>query len=110
MAFPVQNIKDACKEKGTTIAEIERKLHIGNGIIARWETNKAYPPLDRLQAIADELHVPLSRLTGVSQPSDTLDDLQRLTPAMRELLDYAKDKSEKDIIKIIKMAKAALDE
>mgnify|MGYP002515605954 CR=1 FL=1 len=40
MAFPVQNIRDACEKKGITLAELERKLGIGNGVIASWEKAK----------------------------------------------------------------------
>ena len=40
MAFPVQNIRDACEKKGITLAGWERKLGIGNGVIARWEKAK----------------------------------------------------------------------
>lgn len=68
--FPVENIKAVCKERGTTIAQVERALGMGNGVIARWATMRGTPALDRVQAVADHLGVPVSRITG-EDPSDT---------------------------------------
>lgn len=67
MAFPVNNIRAACAKKGTTIKQVEKDLGFGNGIIARWETSRRYPPHDRLVAIAKHLDVPLSDLTGETE-------------------------------------------
>lgn len=64
MPFPVDNIRQVCKERGTSLAEIERALKIGNGVIAKWEKNKGYPPYDRIVEIANYLNTPVSRLTG----------------------------------------------
>ena len=62
MPYPVDNIRKGCKAKGITLAELERRLGIGNGVIARWETAKTYPPVDRLTAISKELDIPLEDL------------------------------------------------
>ena len=64
MAFPVDNIRSACKERGITLAELERALGIGNGVIAKWETSKRNPPYDKICKIADYLKVSVERLTG----------------------------------------------
>ena len=64
MSFPVQNIRDAAKERNMNLAQIEKALSIGNGVIAKWEKNKGTPPYDRIVAIAELLEVPVSRLTG----------------------------------------------
>lgn len=89
MAFSVRHIRDACAEKNTTFAEVERSLKIGNGVIARWERSKAGPPVNTLLAIADYLGVPLFRLLGTEKPAPSegngLDDellkrLMSLTP------------------------------
>ena len=69
MAFPVQNIRDACEKKGITLAELERKLGIGNGVIARWENAVRQPPVDRLLAIAEELETTLDALQGIEKPA-----------------------------------------
>lgn len=74
MSFPVWNIREVCAEKGITIAEVERALKIGNGVIAKWEFGKRYPPLDRIEAIADYLEVPVSRLTGIEKSSPAVAD------------------------------------
>lgn len=67
MPFPVDNIRAACQKQGTTLAEVERALGIGNGVIAKWEKKKGSPPYDRIIAIAEHLRVPVSDLTGEGQ-------------------------------------------
>lgn len=67
MPFPVNNIREVCKERKTSLAEVERALNIGNGVIARWENGKKYPPIDKIKAVADHLKVPVSRLTGETE-------------------------------------------
>ena len=71
MAFPVDRIRAICKERKTTLAEVERATGIGNGVIARWENQKSSPPIDRLRLIASHLDVPLSSLTGNDQDDET---------------------------------------
>lgn len=59
----VQRIREMCKEKGITLAELERRCSIGNGIIARWKTSK--PSYERLSRVAQELGTsPEYLLTG----------------------------------------------
>jgi len=65
--FPVDNIRKACKEKGTSLAEVERALGIGNGVIARWGKSKGSPPYDRIVAIASYLGVSVETLTGEAE-------------------------------------------
>lgn len=71
MAFPVDNIRKGCKAKGITLAELERRLGIGNGVIARWENAKTSPPVDRLVAISWELEIPLDDLCKEETPAST---------------------------------------
>lgn len=40
MPFPVNNIREVCKEK-TSLAEVERALNIGNGVIAKTRLSRA---------------------------------------------------------------------
>lgn len=62
----VQRIKALCKEKGITVAELERRCFIGNGIIARWKTSK--PSYERLSVVAKELDTTVDYLlTGEEQ-------------------------------------------
>ena len=47
----LQNIKRLCIDNGITIAELERKTGIGNGVIARWDDGR--PRVDLLKRVAD---------------------------------------------------------
>ncbi len=69
MSFPVDNIRMLCAMRNTTLAELERALGIGNGVIARWETNKKSPPYDRLVAIADYLGTTVDELSKPDIPA-----------------------------------------
>lgn len=95
MPFPVDNIRAACQKQGTTLAEVERALGIGNGVIAKWEKKKGSPPYDRIIAIAEHLRVPVSDITGEGikkELTPNWDELRKLTPdqyknAYREMTD-----------------------
>jgi transcriptional regulator with XRE-family HTH domain len=94
MPFPVENIRSACAQKGTTLAEIERDLGIGNGVIAKWKKAKGYPPYDRIQAIAKRLDVPVERLTGEEQKSPALrieDEADELTDDIKDIIKELRD-------------------
>lgn len=41
MPFPVNNIREVCKERKTSLAEVERALNIGNGVIAKTRLSRA---------------------------------------------------------------------
>lgn len=102
MPFPVDNIRRGCKAKGMTLAELERKLKIGNGVIRRWENAKTSPPINRLLEISEILEIPLDELCGNENPMGTVvrisdDDLtmdektviqyfRRATPEQRQAL------------------------
>lgn len=62
MPFPVNNIKDVCKERGITLAELEREIGVGNGIIAKWEFAPRTPQIGLVLKIAECLDVPLTRI------------------------------------------------
>lgn len=49
----VSRIKELCKQQGTSIAKLEKKLGFGNGVIARWKTSN--PSYERLSKVAKEL-------------------------------------------------------
>lgn len=95
MPFPVNNIREVCKERKTSLAEVERALNIGNGVIARWENGKKYPPIDKIKAVADHLKVPVSRLTGEAENPPPVGDgldaeflqlMEKLTDQERDLV------------------------
>ncbi|MDF2790132.1 MAG: hypothetical protein K0S80_3230 [Neobacillus sp.] len=56
----VEKIKELAKIKGTTIAELERKLDFGNSTIRKWSTQS--PSVERLQKVADYFNVPIDYL------------------------------------------------
>ena len=56
----LERIKAKCKEQNITIAELERKAKIGNGVIRRWD--ELNPRLDNLMQVADALGVPVYEL------------------------------------------------
>lgn len=69
MPFPVENIRKRCAEKGITLAELERRTGIGNGVIRRWEFSKGSPPVDRLNLIAEVLETTVAALQGIEKPA-----------------------------------------
>jgi len=68
MPFPVKNIRNACRLSGITLAELEREIGIGNGVIAKWENGKKSPPLDRLQMIARRFGMTVEELSTPDYP------------------------------------------
>lgn len=77
MPFPVNNIRALCKEKGTTLAALEKKLGFGNGVIAGWETAKNWPPYDRLYAVAVALEVTVDELAGNEKAPASVSESKR---------------------------------
>lgn len=69
MAFPVNNIRQACALAGITLAELERELKYGNGVIAKWEKTKKAPPYDRLAEIADRFGLSVDDLSNPDYPA-----------------------------------------
>lgn len=55
-------IKDVCKEKGLSVAYVEREAGLSNGAISKW--NKASPTVENLQAVANVLKVKLDKLVS----------------------------------------------
>lgn len=53
-------IKELCRERGTTVAAVERQAELSNGAIRKW--NKSSPSLDNLQAVAKVLEVRVEKL------------------------------------------------
>ncbi|WP_262430842.1 helix-turn-helix domain-containing protein [Paratissierella segnis] len=49
----LDRIKLLAAKQDMTVAEVERKADIGNGVAARW--NKSTPTADKLQRVADVL-------------------------------------------------------
>lgn len=56
----VGNISELCKSNCLTVAELERKIGLGNGVIRRW--NEMNPRVDRLKLVADYFGVTIDDL------------------------------------------------
>lgn len=62
------NIRRLCASEGITLAALERKVGIGNGVIARWcgqlgePEAKGFPRVDILKKVADYFGVTVDDL------------------------------------------------
>lgn len=54
------NITQHCKEKGISIAKLERETGISNGTIGRWDTSS--PKVENLKSVADFFGVSMDSL------------------------------------------------
>ena len=62
-----KNISKLCKEKGVSIARLEREIGIGNGTVARWGTSS--PTVDNVRKVADYFGVTVDNLISET-PTD----------------------------------------
>ena len=58
----LSKITQLCKEKGTTIAKLERETGISNGTIGRWGISS--PTVEKLEKVADYFGVSVDWLLG----------------------------------------------
>lgn len=65
------NVLHLCKEKGISIAKLERETGLGNATIRGWATSS--PTIDKLKAVADYFGVTVDDLLA---DNDTTDDVQ----------------------------------
>lgn len=63
----VEIIRALCKKKKTSLTRLEEKLGFSNGYIGKMAKRPNSPPYDKLVAIANELGVTVSDLTGDSE-------------------------------------------
>ena len=61
----LNNVSELCKERGITIAELERKTGIGNGTVRRWK--EMNPRVDLLKKVADYFGVTIDDLMKEKQ-------------------------------------------
>ena len=57
-----EKIRELCKARKITIAELEQATGLGTRTIYRWDTNS--PGIDKVSAVADYLGVTIDELTG----------------------------------------------
>ena len=60
------NISRLCKEKGVSVARLEKECGLGNATVRRWDTSS--PNTDNLKRVADYLGVSIECL--MSEPID----------------------------------------
>ena len=58
----VEKIKQLCRERKITVAELERRTGISNGQIRKWETTT--PGIDKVEKVADYFGVTTDYLLG----------------------------------------------
>ena len=63
----LDNIHKLCKEKGVSIARLERETGIGNGTIARWDV--CSPRLSNIKSVADYFGVTIDSLVSEEKQS-----------------------------------------
>lgn len=87
----LNRIEKIVKEKGYTLALLERELGFGNGSIRRWDTSS--PSCDKLLRLADFLNVSTDFLLGRDDETSKITNLFNLlnTEGQEKLLDYADD-------------------
>lgn len=51
------NVKEACKEQGITVSELEEKLNFARSSIYKW--NRHLPSVEKLRAVAEYLDKPM---------------------------------------------------
>ncbi len=56
----LEKIRSLCAEAGISLAELERRTNIGNGVISQWENS--FPRLDNAMKVADFFGVTIDEL------------------------------------------------
>ena len=69
-------LKDLCKERGITIAQVERGAGLALTTIAKW--NRITPGIDKVASVADYLGISIDELLGRSAPEISATDRQIL--------------------------------
>lgn len=72
----LNRLKDLCKERGITIAQIERGSGLTLTTIAKW--NRITPGIDKVASVADYLEISIDELIGRSSPEISAADRQIL--------------------------------
>lgn len=55
-----EKIKEICKEKGVSVASVEKQAGLSSGAISKW--NESSPTVEKLKAVADVLKVKVDKL------------------------------------------------
>ena len=61
-------IKALCKQRGITVAELERSVGLGNGTIGKW--NGKSPGINQVKAVADFFNVGIDDVFSSDQSAN----------------------------------------
>lgn len=61
------NVSRLCKERGISVAKLERELGLGNATVRGWKSS--FPTVDKMKLVADYFGVTLDEL--LAEPGDT---------------------------------------
>lgn len=64
------NVLNLCREKGISIAQLERELGLGNATIRGWK--KSSPTVEKLKAVADYFGISVDALISEQNRSTTV--------------------------------------
>lgn len=110
----VKNLNAIMERRGITQTDLSRALDVSASTAHDWCTGKKIPRIDKIQKIAEFLHVEMELLYSKDDLSD-LDDQERLealhqNPRLGMLFDRSRKMSESDIDFMIQMADRILRE
>lgn len=97
-----QIVQGLCKNKGITIAYLERDLELSNGSIKRWKNSS--PTVDNAGKVAEYFNVPIEYLLGkkvdnYEMPSMT-DDMFEVVGKMQSMT-KEEQKQVRDIVNVL---------
>lgn len=95
----IDNLKQACSDRGTTVTALLRKLNVSKGNITSWN-NGGVPSAKLLSRIAGELGCSLDYLLGQKQAPATPEDDER-SKKINELMNLVKDQPDEKLDAII---------
>ncbi len=93
----VERIKEKCRQKGTSMSALEKKLNYGNGNIRRWDTQK--PSYDKVLDVANLLDVSIDWLLTGKEAAE-------LSPAEQKLIEHYRCADERGKRAIERVAEA----
>lgn len=102
----LERIKELCKYKGISIAQLERDLGFANKVLFRWDSIN--PSVEKVKAVADYFGVSVDYLLGSEeeQKDDTLQRAFRSRPEMKQLFSVLESAPKEDIEQAIKIIEA----
>lgn len=81
------NFRLVCKEKGTTVTAVLKKLGKSTGSTGKWR-NGSYPTLDVVMAMAEDLGVTLDKLVYNREPVPSFPTGTQLDPEWIEIITH----------------------